>query len=102
MSDEEWTIYSDNDSIGKMISTYFQQIFTSEIDGNTMDWNSILGDFPTRVSSHIFEEMAQDYTAEEVKIAVFQLNPSKALGKDDFSALFFQKCWGGYKSSSDQ
>lgn len=39
----------------------------------------------------MFEVMAQHYTEEEVKTAVFQVNTSKAPGKDGFSALFFQK-----------
>lgn len=42
--------------------------------------------------------MAVPYTEEEVRIATFQINPSKAPGRDGFSALFFQKFWDKVKA----
>lgn len=33
------------------------------------------------------------YTREEVCVALFQMDPWKALGVDGFSVMFFQDCW---------
>ena len=30
---------------------------------------------------------------EEVKMALFSMNPDKSLGPDGFQAFFSQKCW---------
>lgn len=33
------------------------------------------------------------YTKEEIKAAVFEIGPIKALEEDGLLALFYQKCW---------
>lgn len=35
----------------------------------------------------------EDYTAAEVKAALFQVSPFKAPGSDGLPTLFFQKSW---------
>ena len=37
--------------------------------------------------------MARDFTADEIKEAVFQVGPTKAPGLDGINALFYQKFW---------
>ena len=34
-----------------------------------------------------------EFSHEEVKIALFQMHPTKALGPDSMNPLFFQKYW---------
>ena len=34
-----------------------------------------------------------DFTAEKIKIAVFQMGPTRASGLDGMNALFYQKFW---------
>ena len=45
----------------------------------------------------VTEEMAQSlvrpYTEEGIRIALFQMHPSKATGPDGMSPFFFQKFW---------
>ncbi|KAK2662764.1 hypothetical protein Ddye_001338 [Dipteronia dyeriana] len=37
--------------------------------------------------------LSSSFSAEEVSVAVFDLNPTKNPGPDDFQAIFFQKSW---------
>ena len=37
--------------------------------------------------------LSSDVTVDEIKIAVFQMGPTKALGLDSMNALFYQKFW---------
>ena len=39
------------------------------------------------------ENLIKDFTAKEVKSALQQRHPTKALGLDGMSAIFFQKFW---------
>ena len=39
------------------------------------------------------EVLSSKYTAKEVKVALFQMGPTKASGPDGINALFYQKFW---------
>ena len=39
------------------------------------------------------EVLSSKYTAKEVKVALFQMGPTKAPGPDGINALFYQKFW---------
>ena len=39
------------------------------------------------------KNLIKDFTAKEVKSALQQMHPTKALGLDGMSAIFFQKFW---------
>ena len=47
-----------------------------------------------RVTADMNESLEKDFTAEEVKIALFQMAPSKAPGIRGFTSGFFQRHWG--------
>lgn len=69
---------------------YFSNLFT------TMSPHSIdvaLAGMDTRVYEEMNQGLSKDFDHEEVKRAVFQMNPSKAPGPDGMNANFFQKHW---------
>ena len=44
-----------------------------------------------RVTEEMAQSLTQGYLEVEVKTALFQMHPSKALGHDGMSPFFFQK-----------
>ena len=47
----------------------------------------------TRLDNMMIAELARPYTGEEIRVALFQMHPSKAPGPDGMSAVFYQKIW---------
>ena len=45
------------------------------------------------MTSDMQQILSSDFTAEEIKIAIFQMGPTKALEPDGMNALFYQKFW---------
>ena len=47
----------------------------------------------SKVTDDMQEFLSSEFTAEEVKVALFQMGPIKALGPNGMNALFYQKFW---------
>lgn len=47
----------------------------------------------TRVNGAMNQLLLQEFTKEEIKVALFQMNPTGAPIPDKFSALFYQNNW---------
>ena len=45
------------------------------------------------VTSEMNHDLHRPFSNEEVRVALFQMHPSKAPGPDGMSALFYQKYW---------
>lgn len=67
---------------------YFQTIFTSS------DFEESLKYISTKVSPAMNEALTKIPSDDEIRKAVFDINPDKALGPDGMTSLFFQKYWG--------
>ena len=46
-----------------------------------------------RVTEDMMVVLSSEFTAEKVKVASFQMGPTKAPGPDGMNALFYQKFW---------
>ena len=46
-----------------------------------------------KVTPEMQDILSRDVNANEIKVAVFQMGPTKASGPDGMNALFYQKFW---------
>ncbi|KAL5834935.1 hypothetical protein ACOSQ4_014432 [Xanthoceras sorbifolium] len=82
-------IWCENPSaISHVISTYFNGIFATS-NPSLIDPDSVLSLVDSRLAleSHVF--LDSDFTAEEIRAALFQMHLYKAPGLDGFPACFF-------------
>uniref|UniRef100_A0A2N9HFG8 Endonuclease/exonuclease/phosphatase domain-containing protein n=1 Tax=Fagus sylvatica TaxID=28930 RepID=A0A2N9HFG8_FAGSY len=74
----------------QVITNYFGNMFTSS---NPSSIDLVVNSVDQVVTPEMNDILLQPVTEDEVKIAVFQIPPSKAPGPDGMIALFFQKYW---------
>ena len=48
---------------------------------------------PNKLTYEMQQTLTSDFTADEIKDALFQMGPTKASEPDGMNALFFQKFW---------
>lgn len=53
----------------------------------------VLQHVPAKVTAKMNESLMAPYKEEEVKVALFQMFPTKAPGPDGYPAHFFQRHW---------
>ena len=46
-----------------------------------------------RITPNMYQILSNDFTADEIKVVLFQMGPTKAPGLDGMNALFYQKFW---------
>ena len=71
-------------------SAYFDNLFHAGV-GDQME--ECLNAVESMVTDDMREFLSTEFTAEEVKVALFQMGPTKSLGPDGMNALFYQKFW---------
>lgn len=83
---------TDQKSIEVTIQKYYDNLFKSQ-NPSAEDIEKITRCINPSVTGEMNRFLIKPFTSEEVRKALFDLNPSKAPGPDGFSALFFQNAW---------
>ena len=77
--------------IKKATYMHFQNLFTE--DQKTLLHQELLYIIPQAITPRMNRILEVKITKEEIKKALFDMEPDKAPGPDGFSARFFQDCW---------
>lgn len=72
-----------------LISSYFNNLFTA----TEADWRGVVDCVSKTITEVQNDELLSPFLEEEVKTALFQMNPDKAPGPDGMTPAFFQRHW---------
>lgn len=78
---EKWSC---RDDVG-----YFSSLFTA----TEVDWKEVVSYVPTSITRAKNDQLLSPVSVEDVKEALFQMNPDKAPGPDGMTPGFYQKHW---------
>lgn len=87
--DSDNSIISTQEDLENHITNYFSRLFTSQ-NSTADDISNISNVVNQGVTQSINDFLDTPFTDEEIKKALFDIQPSKASGPDGFTALFFQ------------
>ncbi|CAM8923717.1 unnamed protein product [Rhodiola kirilowii] len=85
--------FSDRNKLTCMAADYFDDIFSPSFGENAIDWSHQLESLQPVITDEFNQLLIGDISEEEVRRAVFSINPLKAPGIDGFPTLFYQKNW---------
>lgn len=88
--DEQGIWQEDETKIEEVVVDYFNKLFTSNSPDN---FTELLDAIQPKVSTTMNEELARTFKANEVRLALKQMYPLKALGPDGMPPIFFQNFW---------
>lgn len=80
----------DSQEMGSLIYSFYMNLYTSE---GTENMESVLNTVPAKVTPDMNDQLIAPFREQEVKEAIFQMFPTKALGLDGLPAYFFQRHW---------
>ncbi|KAK1592432.1 hypothetical protein Q3G72_024855 [Acer saccharum] len=81
----------EDDMVG-IIGDYFTSLFNSSKPSSDQ-LNAVLNTVNARVPDHLIQFLDASFAAEEIRTALFQMNPTKAPSSDGFPTEFYQKFW---------
>ena len=78
------------EEIANVATGYFYNLFCA---GNCDQMEECLNVVPKKVTPKMYDTLSSEFNAEEVKMVLFQMGPTKAPGPDGMNALFYQRFW---------
>ena len=78
------------DDISQVAINYFENLFHA---GTCTQVDDCVSTMEHKVTPDMQQILSSDFIADEIKIAVFQMGPTKAPGPDGMNAFFYQKFW---------
>eukprot|EP00253_Pinus_taeda_P007450 PITA_07450 len=85
------TIHKDFASIKPATHNHFKGLYSEE--NNTNQNFRLLDEIPSSISVEMNHQIESEVTMDEVKRALYAMNPDKSPGPDGFTASLLQNCW---------
>ncbi|KAL5554664.1 hypothetical protein UlMin_042065 [Ulmus minor] len=89
-NNEKWC--DKEEDMAHIIESYFETLFSSS-SPSSVDFDRVLDTIERKVTPQLNDQLEQDFEAEDVKTAIFQMAPTKSPGADGMSAIFYQNFW---------
>ena len=80
----------EEEEIVVVVTNYFDSLFNA---GTCPQIDDCLSTVPHKLTPEMQQTLISEFTAEEIKAALFQMGPTKAPGPDGMNALFLQNFW---------
>lgn len=90
IKDEERDWIEDLVQISNLFKDFYQKLFTEDTYSGNWQMSKVI--YP-KLDSNFGSNLSVIVNSEEIKHAMFDMSPWKALDPDDFLAGFYQKSW---------
>ena len=81
------------EDIVKVALDYFDNLFSAGLCDQMEECVNVVS---RKVTPDMQQILSSEFSADEIKVAFFQMRPTKAPGLDGMNVLFYQRLWHCY------